>query len=489
MNGLICRCTRPVIRIMSITAVLIFLATEQQNAFSQRNVPKASDRIVTDPPRPTPTPPPPAPTGSASPAPRQASTHTPAPVGPAVHSSIPYVATRNDAVKDMLWMANIGKDDVVYDLGSGDGRIVIAAVRDFGARRAVGIENDPQRIRESRENAQNAGVTDRVEFIQGDLFNADFRQASVVTLFLGHEPNLRLRPKMLGILKPGTRIVSHQFAMGEWEPDKALTVRTVTFGMWGELANPFLDNPHVPGYTGNEMHFGTSDKIALWIVPAPVAGIWRGKIDTADGSRDCQLVFHQRLSQVIGTFRVSGQRNIVGHVQVDLWGDHLRFECIPERMGFGEFRLQFDGHVHDNNMRGTLSVTERGKPREVAWKGERDCTDFSGMWQWPCATGDRPVKLKIERHPNGMTATYTDRDQAIPVTDIYDCGGGFYFTLLIGRQADGGIQITNDTGWLIGEGILDNGSIKGKIEFYPYKRDGSVAQDIFQDWAPRQIHP
>ena len=117
-----------------------------------------------------------------------------------VESSIPYVATRNDAVRDMLWMANVGKDDVVYDLGSGDGRIVIAAVRDFGARRAVGIEKDPNRIQESRQNAQKAGVAGRVEFIQGDLFSTDFRQASVVTLFLSHKPNIQLRPKLFSDL-------------------------------------------------------------------------------------------------------------------------------------------------------------------------------------------------------------------------------------------------------------------------------------------------
>jgi hypothetical protein len=488
MKGLICCCTRPVIRIVSITAVLILLPTEQQNAFSQGNVPKASDRIVTDPPPPTPTQPPPVPSGSASPAPRRASTLAPAPVSPAVHPSIPYVATRNVAVKDMLWMANVEKDDVVYDLGSGDGRIVIAAVRDFGARRAVGIESDAQRIRESHENAQKAGVTDRVEFIQGDLFNADFRQASVVTLFLGHEPNLRLRPKMLGILKPGTRIVSHQFSMGEWEPDKSLTVRTVFLGMWSEMASPFRENPRLPDYTGNEMHFGTSDKIATWLVPARVAGIWRGKIDTARGPQDCQLELHQRLSQVTGTFQFSTRPNSPERVQVDLWGDHLRFG-FPGRMVNGNFQLRFDGHVQKNTMRGTLVVADRGQLRELAWQAERDSADFSGTWQWPCATGERPVKLKIERGASGIVATYVDQDRVIPVPDIYDCGGGFYFTLLIGRQADGGIQITNDTGWLIGEGILDNGSIKGKIEFYPYKRDGSVAQDIFQDWAPKLIQP
>lgn len=107
------------------------------------------------------------------------------------------------------------------------------AVRDFGARKAVGIEVDPNRIRESRANAQNAAVADRVEFIQGDLFTADFRRASVVALFLGHKPNIELRPKLFRILKPGTRIVSHQFAMGEWPTDREQTVRTVYLGMWG----------------------------------------------------------------------------------------------------------------------------------------------------------------------------------------------------------------------------------------------------------------
>jgi SAM-dependent methyltransferase len=400
----------------------------------------------------------------------------------------------------MLWMANVGKDDVVYDLGSGDGRIVIAAVRDFGARRAVGIESNPQRIQESRENARRAGVTDKVEFIQGDLFTTDISQGSVVTLFLGHAPNVQLRPKLFRTLKPGTRIVSHQFGMGEWEPDKTLSARTLALGMWSEGASPFSNNQHVPDYSGNEMHFGTSDKIAMWVVPAPVAGIWRGKIDTAQGPQDCELVFHQRLSQVTGKFHESGQPNLSGPVHVDLWGDHLRFECIPEHMAYGQFQLQFDGHVHKNTMQGTLAVTERGQLREVSWQAERDSADFSGTWQWPCPTGEGPVKLKVERAASGVAATYIDQDQAIPVPDIYDGGGGFYFTLLIGRDADGlGLRITKDTGWLVAEGIIDGGSLKGKFEFYPYyKRGGgglfeapagSVTQDIIRDWTPKLIQP
>jgi SAM-dependent methyltransferase len=136
--------------------------------------------------------------------------------------AIPFVATHHDTVRDMLWMAEVGEEDVVYDLGSGDGRIVIAAVRDFGARRAVGVEINPDLIQESRRAAQDAEVADRVEFIEGDLFAADFSEASVLTLFVGKRENLELRAKLYRELKPGTRVVSHQFGMGEWSPDKSL---------------------------------------------------------------------------------------------------------------------------------------------------------------------------------------------------------------------------------------------------------------------------
>jgi len=380
-----------------------------------------------------------------------------------VNSSIPYVATRNDAVQDMLWMANVGKDDVVYDLGSGDGRIVIAAVRDFGARRAVGVENDPNRIRESRENAQKAGVADRVEFIEGDLFTTDFRQASVVTLFLGHQHNLRLRPKIFS-LRPGTRIVSHQFAMGEWKPDKSLTVRTVCLGMWGERENPFKDNPHVPDYTGNEMHFGTSDKIAMWVVPASVAGIWRAKIETAKGTQDCQLILHQQLSDVTGTLQLSGQANLTGNVVVDMWGNHIRYV-----FGFMDsFEVRFDGTVYENAMQGTLAVRDHDQLQEHAWEARRDNIDFVGTWEWPNAVGKPLVKLSIEQRQGHLIATYQEREKKVPITDFYNFGGGFYFTHLIGREG-GGLVISENTGWLIGEGVIDSGKLLGTIEFYPYQ--------------------
>lgn len=408
-------------------------------------------------------------------------------------SSIPYVATRSDAVRDMLWMANVGKDDVVYDLGSGDGRVVIAAVRDFGARRAVGIDIDPQRIRESREHAKKAGVADRVEFIEGDLFASDFREATVVALFLGHQPNIKLRPRLFSTLKPGTRIVSHQFAMGEWEPDKSQTVRTTALGMWGEAASQFGNNTRVPDYAANESHFGMTDKISVWIVPAPIAGIWRGKIDIAQGPHDFQMTLHQRLSTVSGTFQISGKTDMAGGIRTDLWGDHIRCWCSPNHVAFGQFDLRFDGNVQGDTMTGTLAVYEAGQLSETkAWQARRDKTDYTGTWEWSCPSGPRSVRLRIDKRDGRLVATYIDGDQQTPVTDIYDFGGGFYFTILIGRNNDGSIVVTDDTGWLIGEAILENGTLNGNIEFHPWRQkpanpDDTPARFIPQKWEPSLI--
>jgi len=121
----------------------------------------------------------------------------------------------------MLELAEVKANDIVYDLGCGDGRIVIAAVKQFGAR-GVGIDIDPERIRESRENARLAGVSDRVTFVNQDLFDAKIGEATVVTLFLWPEVNLRLRPKLLRELEPGTRVVSYWHDMGDWKPDKEI---------------------------------------------------------------------------------------------------------------------------------------------------------------------------------------------------------------------------------------------------------------------------
>ena len=142
-----------------------------------------------------------------------------------------YVPTPHDVVERMLQIAKVGPGDVLYDLGSGDGRIPIAAAKKFGIR-AIGIDIDPQRIREANANAKRAGVTRLVSFRQEDLFKADFRNASVVTLYLLPELNEKLRPRLWAELKPGTRIVSHQFDMGDWQPQQKIDVNGRTIYFW-----------------------------------------------------------------------------------------------------------------------------------------------------------------------------------------------------------------------------------------------------------------
>jgi precorrin-6B methylase 2 len=166
---------------------------------------------------------------------------------------VPFITTPGDVVERMLELAGTQSDDLVADLGSGDGRIVIAAARKYGAR-GLGIELDQKLVDESRENARKAGVADRVSFVQGDVLAADFSKASVVTVYL--LPGLigQLEPRFLSELKPGTRIVSHSFRMASWRPDRTATLRVAA--------------PH-PGQ-------GDESSLFLWIVPADVRGTWTG---------------------------------------------------------------------------------------------------------------------------------------------------------------------------------------------------------------------
>ena len=142
-----------------------------------------------------------------------------------------FVPTPQEVVEDMLRLVDMKKGDVLYDLGSGDGRIPITAAKLYGVR-GIGIDIDPQRIAEATENAKKAGVSHLVEFRQADLFTSDFKEATVITLYLLPELNVKLRPKLLSELKVGTRIVSHQFDMGEWRADKKLESSGRTIYFW-----------------------------------------------------------------------------------------------------------------------------------------------------------------------------------------------------------------------------------------------------------------
>lgn len=403
-------------------------------------------------------------------------------------TGIPYVATQKYTVKDLLWMADVGKEDVFYDLGSGDGRIVISAVRDFGASRAVGIEIDPNYIHQSNENAAKANVTDRVQFIQGDLFASDFSDADVVTLFLGHKPNIKLRPKLVRSLKPGSRIVSHQFAMGEWKPAKELTINQRSFGMWGVALGPFSNNLQVPDYTGNERGPDRMDKVFMWVIPAPIAGVWSGPIETQDGKQELKLVLQQNLNGIQGTFEMSGQTALTGTAAVDLYGSHIRCWCSPDGAKFRPFQFMFDGHVNGSTLEGKISMIEKDQVCEYDYKAVRNKADFKGTWQWHCAAGSRQVQMRIETRDNQLSVVYMDQQQSLPVTDFYDFGGGFYFTLLIGAN-ERVLPINDETGWLIGQAVVVNDSLMGNILFYPTGPTRGQTKIFNEVWTPQRIEP
>jgi SAM-dependent methyltransferase len=154
------------------------------------------------------------------------------PTEPLRQPDVIYLPTPREAVTTMLNAANVGPGDVVYDLGSGDGRILIAAVKDFGAARGVGVDIDPAMIREANDNADRAKVMDRVRFLNQDLFDTDLRDATVVTLYLLPWLNRQLIPKLKAELKPGARIVAYRFAMGDWKPDQTLIVNGQSIYVW-----------------------------------------------------------------------------------------------------------------------------------------------------------------------------------------------------------------------------------------------------------------
>lgn len=198
----------------------------------------------------------------------------------------PYVATSYEVVDAMLAMADVGPGDYVVDLGSGDGRILIAAARSHGAR-GLGVDIDPARIRESTANARAAGVGHRVTFRREDLFETEIGEADVLTLYLLPEINLQLRPRILAEMRAGTRVVSNMYDMGEWRPDRRQRIGTAT--------------------------------IHMWIVPARIAGRWR----LSDGDRQAQLDIRQTFQEFGGTINVGGRSARIEQGQIN--GSRIRF--------------------------------------------------------------------------------------------------------------------------------------------------------------------
>jgi SAM-dependent methyltransferase len=225
-----------------------------------------------------------------------------------------YVPTPQYVVEAMLRLTAVRAGDLVYDLGSGDGRIPIAAAKRFGAR-GVGIDIDPVRVKEARANAEAQGVADRVRFLQQDLFRTDFSDATVVTLYLLPSLNVKLRPLLFRMLKPGTRIASHAFDMGDWSPDAKLQI---------EGSNAFF-----------------------WTIPADVRGDWNWQLTTPEGTERHTITFQQRFQKASGSW--AGENTTVSVPAVRIVGDSVVFRISRPSE---EFRIA--ARVSGNRMEGTI---------------------------------------------------------------------------------------------------------------------------------------
>lgn len=241
----------------------------------------------------------------------------------------PYIPSTRGNVDEMLRLAAVTPNDVVYDLGSGDGRIVIAAARDYGAR-GVGIDIDAALVRESTENARKAGVSDRTVFRASDIFAVNLREATVVTMYLLSGLVAKLEPKLLAELKPGTRIVAHDYGFEKWQPDRKLQI---------------------------------SKTYMLYIVPARVDGGWQIEAPLTRG-REFLLDLQQQYQQVRGGVRVQGGFLPAFEARMD--GGKISFVLVEDDVSY-----RFEGTAQGDEMAGVVRYGYGPQLNEQTWRARR----------------------------------------------------------------------------------------------------------------------
>lgn len=247
---------------------------------------------------------------------------------------VPFVPTPYVVIEEMLRLAEVTPRDFVMDLGSGDGRVLITAARTFGAR-GIGVDLDGDLVAESIEAAKAAGVSDRVQFLQQDLFKTDLDRATVITMYLMPGVMARLQPRLLE-LKPGTRLVSHDFRLGDWKPDAVTQVRKNAF---------------------------------LWIVPAQIAGRWQLTMALPGGEHRMTLELRQKYQEIDGFGQFSDRPSQIWEPR--LRGDRLSFVIVDDRDRDNEVALYFDGQVRGDVIEGELRRGTGRTQTRHAWRAQR----------------------------------------------------------------------------------------------------------------------
>jgi SAM-dependent methyltransferase len=239
----------------------------------------------------------------------------------------PYIPSTRSNVDEMLRLADVKPSDVVFDLGSGDGRIVIAAAKEWGAR-GVGIEIDPELVKLSAANAAQAGVADRAVFRQGDVLKADLREATVVTIYLLTSLVERLQPRLYAELRPGTRVIAHDYPFAGWQPDRKVNISKTYY---------------------------------LYVVPARVAGRWAVEVDLPGGRRSYDLGLEQHYQEVKGGARVAG--GFLPAFDARLNGERIAFVLIDEEQSY-----RFEGTVRDGAMQGEVRYGYGPRQSTARWQ-------------------------------------------------------------------------------------------------------------------------
>ena len=249
-----------------------------------------------------------------------------------------FVPTEEDDVRRMLKLVGLRDDDVVFDLGSGDGRIVLEAARINPKVRGRGIEIDEKLVLESKKVAQDKGVSERVQFLHQNAFDADLKEATVIAMWLWPELMRMLRPKILAEARPGTRIVTRIWDLGSWTPDKTDTDGTHLF---------------------------------TWTVPARIEGNWTWTLPVGSAQRAYSAIVEQRFQNVEGVVRVGNRRGVFDSMKLD--GDRLSFTLMLTLDGMGLVRHQFEGHVQGDTIEGTARVLREPYDNavEVPWRAQR----------------------------------------------------------------------------------------------------------------------
>lgn len=242
----------------------------------------------------------------------------------------PYLPSTQSNVDEMLRLAAVRPNDVVYDLGSGDGRVVISAARDWGAR-GVGVELDPKLVAESRELARRDGVESRVSFREDDVLKAPIADATVVTMYLLTPLVNRLQPRLLAELKPGTRIVAHDYGFADWKPDR---------------------------------HVHVSKNFYLYVVPARAAGKWQLTVALPAGAREYELELAQRFQEIKGGARVAG--GYLPAFDSKLAGDRIEFVLVDDHLSY-----RFEGRVSTHLIEGVVRWGHGPSQQESAWRATR----------------------------------------------------------------------------------------------------------------------